>query len=134
MTSVFGRLLTDVVESTVDSVFADTELFEFRPAKVSADSVNGRPEADPDRPVAPGVAAIFDSRPLEIDESGGKRDRPGFATTMPQISVLVANLPWEVRQGDEVKRNATGDVYRVTEIEPDGQTRVNLQVTRLRKE
>jgi hypothetical protein len=77
----------------------------------------------------PDVAAIYDERPMDFDESSGKRDRPGFATAMPQISVQVSALPWEIVRGDEVKRNATGAVYRVTEIEPDGQTRVNLQVT-----
>jgi hypothetical protein len=128
MSSPFGELLTDLIEPMIDATFADEEGFEFRPM-TTADSVNGRPIADPARKVVPDVPAIYDDRPMGFDESSGKRDRPGFATTTPQISVQVSALPWEIVRGDEAKRNATGAVYRVTEIEPDGQTRVNLQVT-----
>ncbi|MCT8970587.1 head-tail joining protein [Microbaculum marinisediminis] len=127
MSSPFEDLLAGIVEPIVDTTFGDEERFDFRPAKMS-DSVNGRPSADPGRPLATDVAAIFDSAPLDVDESGGKRDRPGFATTTPQVSVLVSAVPWEIRRGDEVKRKATGEVFRVTEIEPDGLTRVNLHL------
>jgi hypothetical protein len=128
MSSPFEDILTDLVEPLVDSTFGDEEGFEFRPM-TTADSVNGRPVADPARRVVPDVPAIYDDHPMDFDESRNNRDRPGFATTTPQISVQVSALPWEIMRGDEAKRNATGAVYRVTEIEPDGQTRVNLHVT-----
>lgn len=133
MSSPFDAILEGIVESTVDQIFGDEEAFDFRPMATDG-GVNGRPVADPARAVAPNVAAIYDDRPMEIDESGRDRDRPGYATHMPQISVRTALLPWELRRGDESTRNATGEVFRIGEIEPDGQGRVNLQVTLIARE
>jgi len=132
MSSLFGSILAGVVETTVDRTFADEEGFDFRPV-TQADGVNGRPVTDPDRAFVAEVPAIYDDRPRDLDESGRGRDRPGFADRMPQISVQTCRLPWTVVRGDEVTRRATGEVFRVTEIEPDGQTRVNLQVTLMQR-
>lgn len=128
MPSPFARLLTSVVQPAVDSVFADDEGFDFRPMAQSGGGVNGRPGPDTNRAVALAVPAIWYSRPMEIAEP---KDRPGFATTEPQIAVRAWLVPWAIQRGDEIKRLATGEVFRVAEVEPDGHGRVNLRVTLL---
>lgn len=126
------NLLSDVVDGTYG------ELLEFRPMADSS-SVNSRPSADGSRAISD-VKAVFSDRAYampELDKTGtGLRHQSGpmMSLTNPMISIDVRQLASQVQRKDRFLRKATGDVYEVTDIQPDGQGRKRLELVHVKTE
>lgn len=119
--SIFDNLLV-AMDTVVDSVFADSEKFDFTPM---TDVPNSDPEPDPDRSALTDIIAIFDDQAsvLQPTEMG-----PARATTQPQIIVQLQYVPQGVQVGDRFTRKKDGQIYAVTDKQPDGLNRLVLPV------
>jgi hypothetical protein len=100
-----------------DEVFSENWIYQ--PFVVAAGDVNGRASPDPDRPQLPIIGIFVDpyarAMSAEARKQGVKPERPGHASSRPQLDLDVTQLPYRVKQGDRVLRCATGKLYHVAE-------------------
>lgn len=119
--------IEDGLSDAVDAAFA--EGLELRPMIALP---NARPSSDPDRSTRL-VSGVFDEKSSKVEAQGAglhefARVSHGLATQKPIASIdqrQFANgeLP---RRLDRLQRVATGDVYEISEVDPDGQGRLKL--------
>ena len=122
--------LENVLSDVVDDTFG--EAFEFRP--MARANVNVGSKADPGR-TATRCRGVFGDRAYTLPELGkvGNPPRhqagPMLSLTNPMLSIDMRQLADPIRAGDRFKRIATGDVYEVSDVQPDGQGRKRLELT-----
>jgi hypothetical protein len=103
--------------AAVDSAMSEDWIYQ--PYAVAAGDVNARKSPDPDRPPQPIVGVFIDayarahSGPAR--HQGVKAERPGHASSRPQLDLDGTQLPYPVRDGDRVTRCKDRKVYLVAE-------------------
>jgi hypothetical protein len=114
-----------VASSTADKHFGET----LRVMPQQKAGVNTRPSPDPDR-IAFESRGIFSSPATTTVERNKISDVVTKTSKDSEASFDLRNLPYELKQGDEVYRAKTGMLYRIHRLEPDGEGRVccKLQV------
>lgn len=94
--------------------------------------VNSRPGADPARPVRAFRAGLT-LAPAVAGTGGGRASpfaAPGVAVTRHALSCRVDALPYALRDGDRVERDATGETFAVVGIDALGAGELTLHITR----
>lgn len=114
--TAFDAALT-AADAAVDTIYA--EAFAFAPMKA------GAPDAT--RDAIAEVVAVFDGVAIVRREDG----MTARITADPQLSVLAALIPQGVRRGDRFTRAATGKVYEVRGMRPDGAGRLMADLVEL---
>jgi hypothetical protein len=116
-----GTVYEDAVaahSAAADTIYA--ERFTFRPMAQANDDMNARKGSDPDR-AALHIHATF-LQPYarafsgEARRQGVKAEHPGHASSRPQIEIDIDQVPFKIRDGDQVERHKTGAVYTIAEI------------------
>ena len=103
--------------------------------------------AKPNFPAAPDatlpafdIVAVFRNRAsVAFDSKGSKRvsNRHDIdvaqliRTSTPTLSFKTCELPFPLRQHYRIQRCATGDVFEITDIKPDGVSRIEADVVML---
>jgi hypothetical protein len=128
----------DLVSEKCDEIFG--EPFEFRP--MTQITVNDPVTPDTNRPIT-AMTAIYGSPTRILPELGAKTVTQGFASghaeqaimMRPRISIDVRSLVGGVhpRRLDQFRRDSTGDIYSVEDVEPDGYGRIVLYCAHLSK-
>lgn len=138
MPSPFAAL-EDQLSDVVDGMFA--EPFTFLP--MTQPTVNSRLAADPGRAQQTVSGVLDDRNPGSTSfarlgkTSGGAATSggpPQFSTTSPMLFIderRFAGGVMPARRLDRFRRNDTGDVFEVTNIERDGQGRWKLAMTKV---
>lgn len=92
----------------------------FQPSAIAGGDVNGRPSPDPDRPERRIVGIYINpyarAASAETRTQGVKPERPGHASSRPQLDFDTTQLPYRPRQGDRVVRLKSGQVFHVAEV------------------
>ncbi|MDR6304674.1 hypothetical protein GGQ85_002386 [Nitrobacter vulgaris] len=124
----YREVMQSEVSAAIDDVFG--ERVTVIPAKPPA--VNFQAIADHSRAVT--VTAVFTQRPKTTiggGSHGGSRGNiqvsPLISTSEPIFSFGYGVLPWPLMQGYQIKR-CNGDLYEVTDIKPDGVSRIDVNV------
>ncbi len=120
--------------AAVDLVYG--EQFVYQPFAVVAGDVNGRMAPDPDRDQITITGAFIEgyARALSAQarKQGVKPERPGHASSRPQLDFDATQLPYAARQGDRVLRVATGVLYHVAERKfPTGGQRQQFDLNKI---
>lgn len=122
------------VSAAIDEVMG--ECVTVIPAKPPA--VNFQAIAD--RACAVTVTAVFTQRPKTIiggGSHGGSRGNiqvsPLISTSEPIFSFAYGVLPWPLMQGYQIER-CNGDLYEITDIKPDGVSRIEVSVNQIGRE
>ena len=128
MPSAFAALENELADACV-ATFGDTEGWEFRP--MVAAPGGGRRSADPDRAVK-AVLGIFDDRSFN-SEALGSVERTATLITMRHVYLWVDRRQFTVgqipRRFDRFRRNATGTLYEVSEMQEDGEQMFKMRLT-----
>ena len=86
------------------------------------------------------IVAVFRNRAsMAFDSKAGKRNSNKhdielaqlIRTSTPTFSVKTCELPFPLRQHYRIQRCATGDTYEITDIKPDGVSRIEFDVVML---
>lgn len=120
--------------AAVDSVYS--EGFSYQPFASANEDVNARGTRDLDRPCVEIVGVFLDPFARAFSDQtrrqGLKPERPGHASTRPQIDFDVTQLPYAPKSGDRVRRAATGKLYHLAEIKfPSAGTRVQADLNEI---
>lgn len=135
--SDFGSSLFEetfaVASEGIDDVFG--EWWTYQPFAVAGGDVNGRPSPDPDR-CEMTIFAIYQgpyARAFsnETRRQGLKPEKPGHASDRPVCDLALCRLPYAPRNGDQVVRLKTRDVFKVAEVRANGIGRAALDLNRL---
>lgn len=116
----------------VDDVYAEDYLYQ--PMTAGAD-VNARPCPDTDRPVLQIKAVPLDS--FARAGSGPARtqgvtaEKPGHASTRPQVSIDRNAFPYAVARGDRLTRMSDGAQFLVAEPRYPDLSRLTLDLNRI---
>jgi hypothetical protein len=106
--------------TAIDGAMADDEGWIYQPVAVANGDVNDRAAPDPDRAAIPIDGVFID--PYARAHSGPSRhqglkaERPGHASSRPQIDFDLTQLPYRPRNGDRVRRLKTGKTYHLAEV------------------
>lgn len=120
-----------IASAAVDDVFGEEFLYQ----PMTADDVNARPSIDPNRAPLTIVAAFLDS--YARAESGPARtqgvaaERPGHASSRPQVTFDRRALPYDVCKGDRLTRVDTGETFQVAEPRKSDGPRIALDLNRI---
>ena len=126
MTSPFAEALVDLNDE-LDAEFG--ELFEFRP--MAKANVNMHPQADPERS-SKDVYGRYLAKHLPmaaLDENARRKgtyyEHAGGSMTAPAVSIDDAEFAdgAPARQFDRLMRKDTGDVFEISDVQPEGQGR-----------
>jgi hypothetical protein len=111
--------------AAVDRVYGKS--FFYQPMTAATD-VNARPVFDPTR-AAVTITAAFSDAFFRAGEGptrspGVNNEKPGHASSRPQISFDAAALPYRAQRGDRITRLADGKIFRVAEVHLDDTRRI----------
>lgn len=97
------------------------EAFTLTP--MSRPDVNARPIPDPDRAEVAGFTATFDDQGARAgsavegwDVGTIRKGKPGHTSDRPAVAVERSALPYRPREGDRLRRAATGDLFEIGEV------------------
>jgi hypothetical protein len=131
MTSPFQDAAA-LASTAIDDVFG--EQFTLDPMATGVD-VNGRGVADPDRAAQTFTATFIDSYARADSgparQQGVTAEKPGHASSRPQISFDAAALPYAVKRGDRVTRASDGSLYQMAEPRKVDTIRVLVDLNRI---
>lgn len=103
--------------AAVDTVYSESWIYQ--PYAATGGDVNGRPAADPNRAETPIIGVYINpyarAFSAEARHQGVKPEKPGHASSRPQIDLDVSQLPYPVCDGDRITRCKTGEVFSVAE-------------------
>ncbi len=123
-----------VASECIDQVFA--ERWTYEPWASANDDVNARGGPDPRRRPQEIRGAFLNSYARafskEARHQGLKEERPGHASTRPQIDFDTVQLPYKPRRGDRLRRHKTGEVFHIAEPKfPSAGTRMQVDLNLL---
>jgi hypothetical protein len=118
------------VSAAIDETMG--ELVTVTPADIQ--KVNFPSVADPSRSVT--VVAVFTSKAKTIlmgseGKIGGHSISPLVETSEPIFSFGYGVLPFPLRQSYRITRLCSGETYEVTNVKPDGVSRIVAKVVQL---
>jgi hypothetical protein len=112
------------------------ELVEVTPIDSAATKPNFSAVMRPDKAVR--AIAVFTSTPTHVfgKPSGGKyagsyEVAPLITTSKPVFSFAYGALPFPLRQHCRIERCCSGELFEITDIQPDGVSRIACTVVRL---
>lgn len=123
--------------NAVDAVYADAEGWLYQPyAVTSGGDVNARPAPDSSRAPMNVIGVYIDgyarAMSAQVRRQGVTPEKPGHASSRPQIDLDVTQLPYPVRNGDRITRLKTGQVFKIAEGKfPSGGPRWQLDLNEL---
>jgi hypothetical protein len=122
----------DVASEGIDDVFG--EAWQYVP--MATPDVNGRAIADTSRAGVDCFIAVYQgpfARAFsnETRRQGLKPEHPGHASNRPVCDLTLCRLPYLPKNGDQVVRLKTGDVFKIAEVRPNGVGRAALDLNLL---
>lgn len=122
-----------VASEGIDDVFGEAWLYQ--PFVVANGDVNGRPSPSPDGPERC-IIAVYQGPyarafSAETRKQGLKPEHPGHASNRPVCDLALCRLPYPPKNGDQVTRLKTGDIFKVAEVRPNGVGRAALDLNLL---
>jgi hypothetical protein len=122
--------------NSIDMVYADAEGWSYQPYAATSGDVNARSTPDSSRAVLTVTGVYIDpyarAFSSQVRHQGVTPEKPGHASSRPQLDLDVTQLPYPVRSGDRVTRIKTGQVFKIAEGKfPSGGPRFQLDLNEI---
>lgn len=123
------------LDAAVDQEYGD--LWRFMPMRARP---NAPPSPDPDRAGLSNIIATFTEYAAHVEPRGegmyaANRVSAGISTATPCLNLSARVLgPLKLRRGDQAQRQCTGDVYEISDIQPNDDQRLVVMMKHLRRE
>lgn len=130
MTSPFQEAAA-LASAAIDDFYSEAYLYQ----PMLAADVNARSAIDPARAPLTIMAAMLDN--YARADSGPARtqgvmaEKPGHASSRPQVSIATGALPYETRRGDRMTRVSDGALFQVAECRSPDLVRITLDLNRM---
>jgi hypothetical protein len=121
--------------NSVDTVYA--EGWTYQPyAVTAAGDVNARPTPDTSRASMNIIGVYIDpyarAFSAQVRHQGVTPEKPGHASSRPQLDLDATQLPYPICNGDRVTRLKTGEVFHIAEPKfPSAGPRKQLDLNKL---
>jgi hypothetical protein len=120
--------------TSVDMVYSEGWLYQ--PYAVTSGDVNTRLTPDASRAPMNVIGVYIDpyarAFSAQVRHQGVTPEKPGHASSRPQIDLDVTQLPYPICDGDRVTRLKTGEVFHIAEPKfPSGGPRKQLDLNKL---
>lgn len=118
------------VSAAIDECFA--ECVRVIPVEPGPANFPGTPQ--PDTAVSATAVFLSPAMSIRMNTDRGReygRSVPIISTSKPTFSFSYGALPWTLYQGYQIMLPRTGEIFEVTDVQPDGVSRIVAQVTQV---